>query len=185
MAFKCISNPDPEQVEYRKRVMREINRLYHLPDRWLAEALLTHAREIRASSPQKLGDPTEPVYGTTLVWHLLPELAYRLGATKFIHGERGDSTLRRASDYSLRCLASLYHRHAALGFYCRADSRPLAVDLLENPVTDGNPMAFAADRISPPDGSDKSDLFASALLERCRHRGMPLSAIWNPGLFAR
>jgi hypothetical protein len=45
--------------------------------------------------------PDDNVYDAVLLWQLIPEVAYRLGATRFVDGERSRSDIRERSDEDL------------------------------------------------------------------------------------
>jgi hypothetical protein len=51
---KLLSDAQRERLE---KTQSEITRLYYLPDRWLACALITMARSLRRDYPEDLGDP--------------------------------------------------------------------------------------------------------------------------------
>src|SRR3546814_11383002 len=70
----------PEQRERIAAVQQEVERLYGLSDRWLGAALLKLARETRAEFPELAVNPHGLSYDANFVWHVVPEVAKRLGA---------------------------------------------------------------------------------------------------------
>ncbi len=51
--------------------------------------------------PQCNWPPDAPVYDAVLLWHLVPELAFRLGETRFNASERSDHSIAKLNDYAL------------------------------------------------------------------------------------
>lgn len=93
----------PLRPETRARLdaeQRERDRILSLPKRWFAEAILKLCREVR-KNPEFTWSAEDNVYDGVIVWHLIPELAYRLGATKFIVPERSATRIRECSDAEL------------------------------------------------------------------------------------
>lgn len=148
------SRPD----DYR----REAERLYRLPDRWLAEELLKLAKRALEENPN-------PERGNRLTTRVLtqtiPEIARRLGAKVPGHMLRHDlanmspAAFRRevAGDATLEVFDS--------GLPVDALVAPglSAVALLDLETIAGNPIATALDRICPPDELNP-DILASITL---------------------
>jgi len=173
---------------------REIARLHGLSDRWLADALLRMAREVRRAHPDRLGDPRGIVYETSFVWHLVPELAKRMGASRLLPNKATDQRFAAADGRELRRLAGIYLRHTALDRWRRpnvagAERRAgmLPETLLCRAIANGNPVAFAADRIcpAPAPGDDRDDWIARHVREVSAHRGLEPTPYWTPAMQAR
>jgi hypothetical protein len=171
--FRLHLSPDARAALDAK--YRAIDRLYSLTDRWLAEELLRLSRQIRQDNPQV--QPSAQVCEASFLWHLVPEIARRLGATRFLTNERTDdvavmysaSELREHTGYALRNMSQ-----NALG-------RSPAVTLLLNEPCNGNPAAFALDRIAPP-CSDAVDPIAIGINEVAKRRGVLATGMWSPSM---
>lgn len=180
MAFTNIDLPD--HIRARLDATRdEMARLHGLPDRWLAQALLNMARGARASHAD-LADPDQQVYGPAFLWHLVPEVARRLGGQ--LQPGEGDR-YRHLDDYSLRVVAGRYLKHAGLGYYdtgSQERSEPSSLDLLDHDFVNGNPVAMAVDRIhpAPEKGQDGMDWIALHMREVSGFRGHGDVASWSP-----
>lgn len=173
---------DPE-VEAASAARRgEIARLYALPDRALGEALLSMARAARAEHAEVLGrhgGPDSVVYDNNLLWHVVPEVARRLGAA-VEPPEASKAEIRGLSDAGLRRAAHAYWANTSRPFG-RSGGDPL--DLLLAEPANGNPIAFALDRIAPP-SADRGDGFGRRLAEINGHRGLGPVPRWTPELDA-
>lgn len=89
--------------ESRARIDREdaeATRIAGLPDRFMAEALLKLSRGVRAHEAFEYG-AFDNVYDPVLLWHVVPEIAYRLGATRLQDGERCLPVIRKLSNEEL------------------------------------------------------------------------------------
>lgn len=151
----------------------ELARLYKLNNRWLADALLQLSRAARLESPHLTSE--ENVYENTFIWHVVPEIARRLGATKFLLGEREDWEINHMSneklrDRSFRCIQNIsestYWKKS--GWY-----------LLLNDPLNGNPVVYAIDRLSPGDMENK-DALTKRMLEIARIRKVEYLGVWTP-----
>ena len=136
---------------------REVERLNRLPDRWLAEALLRLAREFRRQTPG-FGDPTRMVYENAYVWHIVPEVAKRLGATRLEPNEA-----RRYSgltDAELRFTVQVYLTHMDLSVFrkgVRSFSSPDAGELIASRSYQINPVQCGVDRLDGMDDALEDD----------------------------
>jgi len=185
MAFNFATVLTPRQRARNEAFQREIERLFGLPDRWLAEELLRLARSCRRQYPNLLGDPCGVVYDPNFVWHLVPEVAKRLGAN---HLEPNEG-IRYAgiSAPELRQCTGIYLQNVAIAEWDRArfeQERPNAAEILCHQVQNGNPVAFAVDRIcaAPAAGEDRDDLTARLMREISRVRGFEPTPHWSPML---
>lgn len=164
------------------RLDTEINRLYGHSDIDLARAILNHTRQVR----NVLGIEARPevdTYLSRLLLDVVPELAHRLGETIFLAEER-DRVIRRASDFDLRCWVWTCIRKMAKVDWVDAAPKsklnPWAV-LTRDPV-DGNPLAFAADRIAPITYYERLDGMSKHILAAAKARGVEEQVfMWSPG----
>lgn len=166
-------------------VRREVERLYGLPDRWLAEELLRLARACRQRYPEKLADPFGITYDPNFVWHLVPEIAKRLGATRILPNEARRYAGLSPSD--LRQCIGVYLQNSVIDNWDNnrmTAEKPSPEELLLHQVQNGNPVAFAMDRIcaAPPKGEDRDDLTARLVREISRVRGLDETPHWSPAL---
>lgn len=187
MSFEMLLSP--EQRAHLRAVKIEIERLFGLPDRWLAEELLRQVRECRAFYSEKLGDPLGHDYDINFVWHVVPEIARRLGASRLqpnerVYGGLSDEDLRQVTGITLQNLTmQLWSVQARLA--CRRSGSEIVGfipgEILCHCVQNGNPVAFAMDRICPA-SSLSDDLTARLVREVSRVRGHNETPHWNPGL---
>lgn len=134
MAFTLsYLSPDLHRQIEADRIERR--RLHELTPRWLARYLVTTARVIRTHC--RWG-PDAPVYDAQLMWHLVPELAYRLGERCFTADERRDRHVVVLTDLALsqRTLSALQNVCAA-AYHDVSASRIFLRD-----STEGNPIAY-------------------------------------------
>ncbi len=176
----------------RRRLQRtemEMARLFSLPDRWLAEELLKLARNARREFPNQLGNPYAPVYDAALVWQVVPVLARRLGATRLQPNEARDRGVTAKTPVQLRLLASGCILNTEIGAWARGirdleTEMPSACEILAHEVENGNPVAMAMDRLSPPlPAGDIGEDRVSRLVRECsRNRRHPETWRWTPDL---
>ncbi|WP_455233238.1 hypothetical protein [Geopseudomonas aromaticivorans] len=169
MFRKLLSEESRKKLEANRA---ELARMYQLPDRWLASELLRLAREAQAGLRAEGRHPNEGVYDSVFAWHILPELAKRLGATSFLAQERTDSSIVRASNEDLRFRAGL----------CLANNGTVTLrnSLLSYSVVNGNPVVYALDRIAAP-GPD--DPVAKRIWEVAKYRGVDCpDGRWSPAM---
>lgn len=161
---------------------------YHaMTDAFLAHSLLRAARTARREAPAELANPAERNYDTTLVWHVIPVLASRLGPVTLLPNEGTDRDVAGLDDRKLRTLVGQCLRNSGLGSLGRKHrpngTCPCALDVLGREFVNGNPIAMAADRVSPPDLSDDSreDWLAVHMREVGRSRfGHEEFLAWEP-----
>ena len=161
---------------------RTMERLFHLSDRFLARELLRLAREARTmvqAHDHHMRDPFGITYDVSFLWHVIPEIAARLGETAFEANERatGDAVGRCGGD--IRGWASSYLHNVGLGRRYGYDQKPVpnACLILTHDCCNGNPVAMAIDRIQTPD-RDSTDWMACHMREVGRYR-FGAHAEWN------
>ena len=182
MAFRLEVSPEfTAQIEAEAR---EIERLWNLSDRWLAENLLKLAHRAVALYPEHLRRiPARwDTYATTLVWDVVPEIAKRLGATAFRPQERHER-VGALSDLELRnllgmCIANSPTIEKA---WLDVTSAPDPWLLLTHEVCNGNPVVFSMDRILPP-SVENGDYAARMMRETSRARGFDVASAWRPSM---
>ena len=156
------------QIVHMKRMNTlcdEIMRMSHLDNKTLAEEIVAMARGIRASGehyghPQDedahINNPEYPGYENSLVWHIIPEIARRLGGLALLDNEATASYVRSASNEELRDIANIALLNSMMGH--RAETQAWASMMSEvsfeeiidaNPGVFGNPVAFAINRLAP------------------------------------
>ena len=158
--------------EARARLAAEENealRLYRLANRWLAEELLKLARNMQRVVRAQGWHPTDPVYESKFAWGIIPEVAYRLGATRFGSEERLDFELRKMDNAALRERAGFCLLNLSL--------RDETYALLTREAANGNPLVYAIDRLSPATADDP---IGRRLREIAQYRGTSFSGIWTP-----
>lgn len=181
----------PAQRTRLARTRAENACLHALPDRWLAEALLRMARQIRAAHPDRPGNPRDCVYEPTFVWHVVPEVAKRLGATRLLPNEASDPRVSTLDGQALREPAGVCLQNVALDRWGRGDvlerEAPSPEEILCHSISNGNPLAFALDRLcpAPEEGADWHDWIARHMRESSRFRGLSPTPAWSPALQGR
>lgn len=186
MSFRF--NLSPEAKARMHAMGREMERLYALPDRWLAEELLRLARQARRECPEALKSPFDAAYDANFVWHLVPNIAKRLGATQLQLNENRDERASTLQGQDFREFAGAYLRNISIDRLQRDGVRGAhltACDILGRSFVNGNPVTMAVDRLikPPPPGADQSDWIAAHMREIARIRGFdPATATWSPGL---
>jgi hypothetical protein len=181
----------PQQIVRIDATQLAVARFHGLPDRFMARELMRLCRQVRAMAiavdPQ-LADPSWCTYRATMLWSACPEVAARLGETVFEPGERADRYLRHEDNTTLRHSIGNYLKHSELSripkLFDRQDPNreaPDPVDMLDNDVANGNPLAIALDRACPP-GEDATDWPASYLAEvgRSRFGRDDQTRAWSP-----
>jgi len=184
MPFKTlISQEARARIDFTQR---EMARLYGLSDLWLGAALLRLARQARQAMPKLLGDSCQPVYDATFVWHLVPNIAKRLGASslQFNENRREDIILSEGQEF--RELVGSYLKNLSMG-WCQREhpiDRPTACEILGHDLANGNPVAMAIDRLvpAPVDERGRSDWIARHLREISAIRGFEATPHWSPKL---
>lgn len=175
----------PVQRKRLAATRMEMERVYRLSDRWLAEELLRLARRARDEYPDKLGYPDAMTYEASLVWDLVPELAKRLGASTLLRGEACDWQMRQADNVELREIAGCFLANSSLGRWIdHKAEKPSAVELLGHEVANGNPVAMGLDRLclAPVRGHDRNDYVARQVRDISTRRGFEETAEWSPTL---
>lgn len=178
-------NLSSEQRQRLQADRNEIHRLYLLSDTALAIELLTMARTVRSAHPEDLSRDRY-CYDTHLVWDLVPEIARRLGIekTEFLPGEWQDNEFPQLENPKLRNVVALYI--ANINSYRFHEKDSTSVDpwkILTQAPIDGNPLAFAMERICPVDTVDESvqaDELAKRISEVQKYRGNDGVRVWQP-----
>jgi len=167
MFRKLLSKEAITRIEAQQA---EVNRLFNLQNRWLAQELLKLAREIQPKLSSEGWCPADNVYDAVFAWQVIPELAKRLGATTFNLQERTDYRVIRSSSVDLRARAG----HCLLN----CGTQALRESLLTREVANGNPVVFAIDRLSAPGDEDP---IARRLHEIANNRGVEChDGKWTP-----
>ncbi len=188
MAFHdFLSSLPPEQASrIRKRIKAqqdELERLHGLPDRWLGEAVLKLARDIRSKVPGMTGQsPDRRTTNGYILWDAIPEMARRLGCETRLNEAGGG--VRGATGWDLRLAVS----SALSGFDRgpleeaeRRDADLCPVSLLTHDIANGSPVAILLDRVAPPaPGAD--DRTARYVREVSTNRGLEPRDAWDPSM---
>lgn len=186
MAFKIRDLLEPRERLLIDRTGAEITRLYGLPDIELATYLLTLARGLRAEFPDQLSDPNGATYEANLVWHLIPEVAKRLGATGILPHEATYSHIATLKNDELRNCVGTYLKHVAIHHFAPDSARdtPSFADIACHDIANGNPVAIAVDRIHPAPAAwaDRHDWIARYVREISAARGHEQTPYWSPDL---
>jgi len=183
-----MNSMSPEQRERLQRRLAaerlEMERLHALPDRWLAQELLRLAREIRRSVPG-LGSPFSIGSGYTAfaLWHVVPELARRLGAP-LEPNEASNPEVKINSPERFRQMVGCVLQWIDKRYLepaCKPEADLCPVRVLFHDVANGSPIVMALDRIAPPD-MDYVDFPARHVREISRFRGHDEVSAWHPSL---
>jgi hypothetical protein len=163
----------------------EVVRLHGLPDRWLAEGILRLVRELRGALAGPEASPLSEEPAALLLWHVAPELARRLGASRLLANEAARGDVRAAPPWDLRLAVAtaLASDVAELG-RGKDPASARAAALLGRKPESGNPIAFALDRVAPPPPPEwaSDDRIATRILRRARALGMPDTTNWTPAM---
>jgi hypothetical protein len=183
--FKNLMSPSHRA--YFERVDAEIARMFNLPTRFLARALIRHARDARTRHPDFLAlDPSEGNRTvSTLFWDIIPEICYRMGERSEIPGERR-AQVRTMTDARFRIHAGYFIIGCANIVFNdekrvrnRDDVDP--VEVLTHDVANGNPVAFGLDRVVPARDFNKEDALSRYTKEVSENRGFqPPHLMWEP-----
>lgn len=160
----------------------ELHRLYLLDDIRLGYALLSLARAARADYPKILGRD-QACYDTALVWDLVPEIAARLGVDDPVPGERQAEDISALSDRTLRLRVGYCLKNCnSMRSYDSERRIPTPWELLTHEVANGNPVAFALDRLSPfrPGEKEEKDEIIKTCLRVNSLRGYFDRPSWIP-----
>jgi hypothetical protein len=177
-------------------VRAEMDRLYTLQDRWLAEELLRLSRDARQLMETHF--PTGHVgYDQFMVNDIAPEIARRLGG-KLNADEAQNTAIRSSSDRELRENLGHYFNNQQVGTKGYELRRMMkdagkeapvfyALDIIGHEFVNGNPLAMAMDRICDPApaGEDKDDWLARHTREISRNRGFEPTGSWSPDMQGR
>ena len=186
MTFKVTSLLSSAARLRLDRTAAQIEHLHRVDNAFLAVSLLRLARELRADYPDKLKDPHSVVYDPNFVWHVVPEIAKRLGRISLNPNEARRSDITGTEGQAFREIVGAYLANLSISHWPRTgpDDMPSAADLLTHDVANGNSVAFAVDRLyePPPAGQDRDDYIARTLREISPRRGHATTALWSPML---
>lgn len=199
MAFKFpLSASTRNRLDHEKALLARMHDRDTTSDLNLGIAILGMTRKLRqayisagrASSIQQ----DYPVYDGTLVWNVLPDLAYRLGITdksRFLPGERaiGETVLTlNGADYR-RYVWSVLRNSNLRGLVDHDANTAHTASLLTREAINGNPVEISLQRLYPaeqfyvrtktvhPGNTDPAD----DITEPARMRGLPPTTLsWSP-----
>lgn len=159
-----------------------MERLYLLADRWLAAELLRLARSIRNSTKYSSRSGDTDTYNSVLLWDVIPEVAHRLGAPLDLN-ESADQGIRRLESEMFRDFVATCLGNVATSYMAEAKTGKLLepVSVLFHSVPNGNPIAFALDRLVPPSPTCL-DRLASEIRNVSVARGLEEQAAWTPSM---
>ncbi|QMI49742.1 hypothetical protein [Burkholderia sp. MBR-1] len=172
-------NLSPESRAMLDRIETTTIRYFSLTDRWLAQELLRLSRALRCQRPDI--QPTDCTYDASMLWHLVPELARRLGATSFRSNERTNGAIVLLTDAALR--ERIGHSLKQLCPYHFTPSSDEAHLLFRQPYN-GNPIAMALDRLCPP-ADLIHDPIARSIREIAAVRKIQTNGCWTPAMNRR
>lgn len=178
MAFKL-----PISEELRQRIdaeHREMERLFALPDRWLAAELLRLVRDIRGRTKYAARSADTDTYNSVLLWDVIPELARRLGATLELN-ESTDYSITRLEGEMFRDFVASCLGNVSTSYMAQAKTGRLLepVSVLFHSVPNGNPVAMALDRLVPP-SPDCLDRLSQEIRSVSLARGLDGQSSWTP-----
>lgn len=184
MVFKFKDLLSPESRQRIADRTAEAHRIYGLSDKELGEEILSLARRARAENPELLATPEGGTYPPNLVWHVLPEVARRLGA-EIAPDEAQLERVSGKQGQAFRHVVGSYIQNSMLWYGKKGlpgdDGGPLtAIEMLDLEVVHGNPAAVALDRICPPVPGDREDWVACRTAEVARYRGYDGPPMWTP-----
>ncbi|MCS4088820.1 hypothetical protein [Rhizobium sp. BK176] len=174
--FKQLMSPRSREMQEAKH--SEIERLYGLPDRWLARELVTLSRHVVRTVPGRCmpGSST-----AALLFEAIPEIAARLGETTFLQGERSNR-VRQMDGRELReFLSAAIKRDPVI--WQILDDYPVrgcnAYSIIANDASNGNPVVFGIDRFAEPD-IENLDRLAWEVYIVSGNRGHDCAFGWRP-----
>jgi hypothetical protein len=178
MAFKFSSLLSSEDILKLQIVSSEMKRIFELPDRFLGREILRLARQARLEDPERLGKATCNFYENTAVWSVLPGIAKKLGETGFTADEKAEMLYIPEKNDEFREYVGAFLTNSQ--FKNTAGLNTIASKLLSHDVANGNPVAMAMDRISPP-VPDSNDNVVRLVREVSRSRfGDERFSSWSP-----
>lgn len=170
-----------------KDLRAEIERIYYLPDRWLAEELLRLVRQVRAELPDQLSFADRATsHACSLVWDVVPEIARRLGSRSLSPDESRDPKVTDCEHDILRQYAGICLKFSALSALVEQRCPDSVTRLLVREISEGNPIAIGLDRLSLASGTTPpQDLIARHMSEWSRANGLDEVAAWQPNLLPK
>jgi hypothetical protein len=189
MAFSIASLLTVEHRDYMQRMSQRIEELYGFDNLALGQELLRLTLEARQLYPDRLakGDEGYGDYTTSLFWDVVPEVAKRLGVTVF--GQKIRDDVRLTTDHQLRnwvgqCIGNAGWSPIA-GHHNEMGQQLCPWELLTHDACNGNPLAFAIDRLAPVTEYDRDDVLSRSIHEISRGRGFEPMLTWAPVMNAK
>lgn len=171
---------EPSFSEIINLVSREMRRLYELPDRFLARALVDLSRRTISEDPELGKDPRKRGYESLLVMSVLPRLALGLGETSLTAIETAGARAAPSGDVELRMLTGTCLNNASFSSFARHSDPQLRA--LSLGFANGSPVTIGLDRVSPPTANSE-DWVARHIREVSRARfGDERFSAWEPAM---
>lgn len=171
-----------------KNERKEIARCFAASDIELAQALLAYSRRCRQLRAA-YHDHARPHYGSALAWLDIPDMAWLLarhaGHSLLLAPGEGHRPLRASylagdkAAFRLRIGVMLQNTGHLARVPGLADDEPDPWDVVTHEACNGNPIAFAADRLAPPP-ADAADPLASHIRSIAERRGHGPQVTWTP-----
>jgi hypothetical protein len=174
--FTCIEGSGRPCGDTRGKA-GETERFFGLADRWMAAELLRLCRHVRTNAPEEIAGRCSGTAESRMLWDIAPEIAARLGATRFLPMERMDPCLSGLDAFDFRQVVTcVFSRVRA----CDAIEDDTGMwDLLTRDVAAGNHLAIALDRVAP--AVVPGDFIAATLYDAWLTRGVRRLS-WSPDL---
>ncbi|MCE6958735.1 hypothetical protein LAZ40_06700 [Cereibacter sphaeroides] len=122
---------------------------------------------------------------SSFVWHVVPQVALRLGAGPLLPAEADAYSLARLDPRQFRrTVGGLLERsrlHEVNRVHAPAAGTPFAIDLLNNRISQGNPIAFGLDRICAPLLADEDPVTRWMKAASRQRFGHDRFLRWSPG----
>lgn len=154
MAFKrLLKYIDSDFQDILSWRSREVERLFSLPDRFLGRALRDIGRAARSELGHPFDYPDHTGYGAGTLWNVIPGLARALGETDLTSDERFGACLLPENLAHMRRFTGLCLGNSEIPYQVmRSDKRSVMLNafLVSGEFVNGNPIAIALDRVSPP-----------------------------------
>jgi len=192
-----VARPDSPITADTEAMETRVTTWHDMPDRWLARALMRLCRATRKEM-EKSKDPAGPFDPDRwLIWHVVPEIARRLGDLQLYDEEASRGNLIDLPGRRLRERAGELFRASPTARALAAtqsgaeedghDEKNAGTDPVARrlfcPIAQGNPIAMALDRLYPPDPGFE-DHFAVATRLACMEMGLAPMSAWSPKVAA-
>jgi hypothetical protein len=190
--FKKLLSPTQRQKLNTKT--EKINALFAMPDAELGEQLIELSKAAWQDVENQFSTDFDHLrshrnsYLGGFLHDLIPEIAARLGYedsgshVSTTHDIR--SRLQSSTQHDFRCMAGsiIANTPDSALTYNNTDT-PTALEILTNDIANGNPVAFAVDRlVKPLEPVVKEDVLAWYIKEISVVRGFAEQYCWNPGM---